>query len=301
MLGLLAGVAIVVVRDVLDNTVKGPPDFEELGVSVLGMVPFDKRTAKTPIAFRGDPHGTRSEAYRQLRTNMQFINVDKAPKIIAVTSAIPGEGKTTTSLNLAAALAEAGYRVCLIEADLRRPDIARTLGLVSDVGFTTALIGKADARDLLQNAGRNLAVLTCGPVPPNPSELLITDQARTIIHQIAEYVDYTIVDTAPLLPVADGAEVAAMADATIVVHRAGKTTRDQVARSIESLAKVGERPVGAVLNMVTRNRGNLDYGYSYYYTYRPDRSRSKRKNVDDAVTADGGRRQSGYGEPNGPS
>ncbi|MDQ6936267.1 MAG: polysaccharide biosynthesis tyrosine autokinase [Actinomycetota bacterium] len=277
VLGLLLGIGIVVLRDVLDNTVKGPQDFEALGVPVLGYVPFDKRTAKTPIAFRGDPHSARSEAYRQLRTNLQFVNIDDAPRIIAVTSAIPGEGKTTTALNLAAALAEGGYRVCLIEADLRRPNLAKALGLVSDVGFTTALIGKAHVETVLQNAGRNLAVLTCGPVPPNPSELLISDQARAIIRQIAEKVDYTIIDTAPLLPVADGAEVAAIADATLVVHHAGKSTREQAARSVEALAKVGQQPVGVVLNMITRGRGRFDEAYGYYhYEYRSNRPRRGR-------------------------
>ncbi len=274
VIGLLLGVGIVILRDVLDNTVKNPSDFEELGVPVLGMVPFDKRTAKTPIAFRGDPHSLRSEAYRLLRTNMQFLDVDNAPRIIAVTSAVPGEGKSTTAINLAAALAEAGYRVCLIEADLRRPTLAQMLGLVPDVGFTTVLIGRAPLETALQNAGRNLAVLTSGPVPPNPSELLVTAQAGAVIRQVAEQVDYTIIDTAPLLPVADGAEVAALADATLVVHRAGKTTKDQAARAVETLKKIGERPVGVILNMVTRGSGRYDYEYSYYYSYRPERSRT---------------------------
>ncbi|MBN9619911.1 MAG: polysaccharide biosynthesis tyrosine autokinase, partial [Actinobacteria bacterium] len=276
VLGLVIGVGVVILRDVLDNTVKGPGDFEELGVSVLGMVPLDKRTAKTPIAFRGDPHSLRSEAYRQMRTNLQFVNVDESPRVIAVTSAVPGEGKTTTAMNLASALAEGGNRVCLVEADLRRPTIAKTLGLVADVGFTTVLIGQAPLEAALQNAGHNLAVLTSGPVPPNPSELLITEQARALIREIASHVDYTIIDTAPLLPVADGAEVAALADATLVVHRAGKTTRDQAARSVEALAKVGERPVGVILNMITRGGGRYDYEYNYYYSYRPERSRSTR-------------------------
>ena len=285
ILGLLLGIGVVVLRDVLDNTVKGPQDFEALGVPVLGFVPYDKRTVKVPVAFRGDPHSARSEAYRQLRTNMQFVNVDNAPRIIAITSGVPGEGKTITAINLAAALAEAGYRVCLIEADLRRPTVAKKLGLVADLGFTTALIGKTPVEAVLQNAGRNLAVLTCGPVPPNPSELLLSTQARTIIRHLSETVDFTIIDTAPLLPVADGAEVAALADATLIVHHAGRTTKDQVARSVEALAKVGERPVGVVLNMMTRSRGDYDYGYGYYYAYRPDRSRSKSKAGHDSVEA----------------
>ena len=272
VLGLLAGVGLVVLREVLDNTVKGPADFEPMGVSVLGYVPYDKRTPRTPIAFRGDLHSARSEAYRQLRTNLQFVNVDHAPRVIAVTSAVPGEGKTITALNLAAALAEGGYLVCLVEADLRRPNLAQALDLSPDIGFTTALIRKAPVETVLQNAGRNLAVLTCGPVPPNPSELLLTEQAAAIIREISENVDYTIIDTAPLLPVSDAAEIAIIADATILVHRAGKSTRDQAQRSVEALAKVGEKPVGVVLNMITRGRGRYDDEYYYYAAYRPELS-----------------------------
>lgn len=280
IVGLLVGIGVVVLRDVLDNTVKGPQDFEQLGIPVLGLVPFDKRTAKTPVAFRGDPHSARSEAYRQLRTNLQFVNVDNTPKLIAITSGVPSEGKTTTAINLAAALAESGSRVCLVEADLRRPTISKVLGLVPDVGFTTVLIGRAPLEAVLQNAGRNLAVLTSGPVPPNPSELLVSEQTRRVLAEIARNVDFVVVDTAPLLPVADGAEIASICDATLVVHHAGKSTKDQALRSVEALAKVDQRPVGVVLNMMTKSRGSYDYGYGYYYTYRPDRSRAARRHAE---------------------
>jgi capsular exopolysaccharide synthesis family protein len=277
VVGLLLGVGVAVLREVLDNTVKGPSDFEEMGVAVLGLVPFDKRTPRSPIAFRSDPHSARSEAYRQLRTNLQFVDVDNPPRIIAVTSAVPGEGKTTTAINLAAALAETGARVCLVEADLRRPSIAKALGLVGDVGFTTVVIGKAPVETVLQNAGRNLAVLTSGPVPPNPSELLISRHAKQVIADLARNVDFTIIDTPPLLPVTDGAELATIADATLLVHHSGKTTRDQALRSVQALQKVGKRPVGVILNMITRSAGKYDYEYAYYYTaYRPDGSDSKR-------------------------
>jgi len=273
VIGLLLGLGLVVLRDVLDNTVKGPADFEPLGVPVLGYVPFDKRTAKVPIAFRGDLHSGRSEAYRQLRTNLQFVDIDHPPRIIAVTSPMSGDGKSTTAINLAAALAEAGFRVCLIEADLRRPSMAKSLGLVGDVGFTTVLIGRAPIESVLQNAGSNLAVLTSGPVPPNPSELLISANARRVIAEIASKVDYTIIDTAPLLPVTDGAEIAAIAEATLIVTRAGKTTREQAERSVAALEKVGKRPVGVILNMLTRGRGSSEDGYGYYYAgYRPEES-----------------------------
>jgi len=280
-LGLLLGVGVVVLRDVLDNTVKGPRDFEPLGVPVLGVIPFDKRTSKVPIAFRGDPHSARSEAYRQLRTNMQFIDVDNPPRIIAVTSPVLGDGKSITAINLAVALAETGTRVCLIGADLRRPTLADSLGLVRDVGLTTVLIGKAPIESVLQDAGRNLAVLTSGPVPPNPSELLISAHAREVIQHIGAQFDLTIIDSAPLLPVTDGAEIAAIADATLIVARSGKTTRNQAERSVEALAKVGERPVGIILNMVTRTRGGYDTEYGYYYTeYRPKGSRTDSKGAE---------------------
>ncbi|HEY2272728.1 MAG TPA: polysaccharide biosynthesis tyrosine autokinase, partial [Jatrophihabitantaceae bacterium] len=286
IVGLLLGIGVAVLREVLDNTVKGPHDFEDMGVPVLGLVPFDKRTPRAPIAFRTDPHSARSEAYRQLRTNMQFVDVDNPPRVIAVTSAMPGEGKTTTAINLAAALAEAGARVCLVEADLRKPSMATSLGLVGDVGFTTVLIGKAPVETVLQNAGRNLAVLTSGQIPPNPSELLISQHARQLLADLARNVDFLVIDTPPLLPVADGAELATLADATLLVHRAGKTTRDQAARSVEALAKVGKRPVGVILNMISRASGRYEYEYAYYYApYRPDRSAGKgavhRANGDD--------------------
>jgi non-specific protein-tyrosine kinase len=273
VLGLLAGVLVVLLRNTLDNTVKAPSDFDDLGLSVLGMVPLDRRAAKAPIALRRDPHGARAESYRQIRTNLQFLNVDNAPRVIAVTSAVPAEGKTTTAMNLAAVLAEAGYRVCLLEADLRRPTLASRLGLIPDVGLTTVLIGKVPLERALQNVGRNLAVLTSGPLPPNPSELLHAAQTRTVIRTIADHVDYTIIDTSPLLPVADAAEIAALADATLVVHRAGKTTRDQAARSVEVLDRIGERPVGVILNMVTRSNGRPDDEYGNYYASRPKKDR----------------------------
>lgn len=273
VLGLLLGLGLIVLRDVLDNTVKGPVDFEPFGVPVLGYVPFDKRTEKVPIAFRGDLHSGRSESYRQIRTNLQFVDIDHPPRIIAVTSPMSGDGKSTTAINLAAALAEAGFRVCLIEADLRRPSLAKSLGLVGDVGLTTVLIGKAPIESVLQNAGHNLAVLTSGPVPPNPSELLISANARRVIAEIASKVDYTIIDTAPLLPVTDGAEIAAISEATLIVTRAGKTTKVQAERAIAALEKVGKRPVGVILNMLTRGRDSYQDGYGYYYAgYRPERS-----------------------------
>lgn len=270
VLGLLVGIGVITVREVLDNRVKGPRDFDALGIPILGYVPFDKSTGESPNAFRRDQHGSRCEAYRQLRTNLRFVDVDGSPRVIAVTSAVPGEGKSTTALNLAAALAEGGLRVCLVDADLRRPSLAETLGLIEDVGLTTVLAGGATLDQVLQRAGPNLFVLTSGRIPPNPNALLISAKARATIQEVSQRFDYTIIDTAPLLAVADGAQIASLAEATLVVSHLGQATIEQAASCVKVLARVGIRPAGFVLNMISQGRGGYGHKYGYYYdAYRP--------------------------------
>lgn len=268
LLGLILGLGLAFLREVMDNTAKDPGELaEQAGIAVLGIVPWDKTTAEAPISFRADPHGSRSEAFRQLRTNLQFVDVDRPPKIIAVTSAVPNEGKSSTAMNLATALAESGQHVCLIEADLRKPSIAQALGLIGDVGLTSVLVGKVPFEAVLQNAGMNLAVVTSGPVPPNPSELISSEAFRNTLRRAARRADVVVVDTPPLLPVADGAQIAAMADATLLVVRAGKTSFDQIRQAVQSLGRVDVVAVGAILSMAQRRRGSA---YPYYYAeYRP--------------------------------
>jgi non-specific protein-tyrosine kinase len=271
LVGLVLGLGLAFLRELLENTVKDPDELAtHAGLPVLGIVPWDKKASEVPISFRADTHGSRAEGFRQMRTNMQFVDVDKPPRVIAITSALPGEGKTHTALNLAAALAEAGQRVCLIEADLRRPTVAKILGLVGDIGLTTVLIGRAPLVSVLQNAGHNLAVLVSGAVPPNPSELLNSAAFKRTLDEVMQGVDIVVIDTPPLLPVADGAQIAAMADATLLTVRAAKTTRDQISRAIENLGNVGVTPVGVVFSMAPHRRRG---GYTYYYEeYRPNRA-----------------------------
>jgi capsular exopolysaccharide synthesis family protein len=269
-LGMAVGFGIALLREALDNTVKSVDLLQAVSAApVLGIVPVDRQLAKSPISFRVDPYGARAEAFRQLRTNLQFVDVDAPPRVIAVTSALPGEGKSQTSLNLAASLAEAGHRVCLIEADLRRPSLAKTLGIVGAVGFTSVLIGQVVVEQALQDVGENLSVLTSGPIPPNPSELIASVHSRELLMHLASRFEYVIIDTPPLLPVADGAELATIAEATIFVVRAGRTTKDQVTKGLEVLARVGRKPVGVILSMASL-KGSQDYGY-YTYSYSPER------------------------------
>jgi capsular exopolysaccharide synthesis family protein len=232
----------------------------------MGVIVEDPWTERHPIATRAGNRNIRAENFRQLRANLQFANVDEHPRVIAVTSSIPEEGKTTVAINLASTLAEAGFSVCLVDADLRRPTVAKVLGLVSPVGLTSVLIQQIALNDALQHAGSTLYVLASGPTPPNPSEVLASSYVRDVIRSLLESVDYVVIDTAPLLPVADGSEVAALADGTLLVGRHGVTTDANVQRSAQALQRVDAKLIGVVLNRTPVRRNNREYGYTYYRT-----------------------------------
>lgn len=274
LLGLLVGAAAAVTRDILDNRIKGPEAFEKAaGKPAMGVVVEDSKTTRHPIATRAGTRSIRAENFRQLRANLQFANVDDHPRVIAITSSIPGEGKSMVAMNLASTLAEAGFTVCLVDADLRRPTIAKVMGLPGQVGLTSVLIHQVDLSEALQRAGSNLFVLSSGPTPPNPSEVLASSYVREIVRSLLERVDYVVIDTAPLLPVADGSEVAALADGTLLVARHNVTTEAQVQRATTSLAQVDARLIGVVLNRVPAKRS--EYGYSYYQTDQPEGAHSR--------------------------
>jgi capsular exopolysaccharide synthesis family protein len=264
LVGLLVGAALAVARDILDNRVKNADELSKIaGSPTMGVVVEDPKTQRHPIATRAGTRNMRAENYRQLRANLQFANVDQHPRVIAVTSSIPSEGKTTVAINLASTLAEAGFSVCLVDADLRRPTIAKALGLLSPVGLTSVLIHQIELTEALQNAGSSFYVLTSGPTPPNPSEVLASSYVRDVIRSLLDKVDYVVCDTAPLLPVADGSEVAALADGTLLVARHGMTTDTHVKRAVHTLGRVDAKLLGVVLNRVPPRKNN-EYGYTYY-------------------------------------
>ncbi len=266
--GAMLGVGVALLRDQLDNTIKDPEALEKVaGTGVVGYVPFDKKlVVDHAIAFDTDNSGT-AEAFRKLRTNLQFLAVDNPPRLIIVTSSSPSEGKSTTAINIALALAEAGHSVVLVDGDLRRPRLAEYLGLVGAVGFSTVLSGGASLDDVLQKTKfTNLTVLTAGTVPPNPSELLGSLAAKKMFSDLRETFDYVIVDSSPLLAVTDGAILAADADGAIVAVRAGTTKRDQLTHAIGTLLDVDAKLLGAVLTMIP-TRGTASYSYRYYNYY----------------------------------
>ncbi|MEU0412067.1 polysaccharide biosynthesis tyrosine autokinase [Streptomyces griseorubiginosus] len=265
--GVLLAAALVALREALDTTVKTSEALGELtSLPVLGHIPYDRSSARQRIAMDSASTSVRAEAFRKLRANLQFAQVDDRPRVIVVTSSVPGEGKTTTAVNLALSLADAGLRTCLIDADLRRPSVAGTFGLVQDAGLTTVLIGQARAEDVTQQAGGRLTVLTSGAVPPNPTELLASERMREVLGELAGTFDVVVVDSAPLLPVADTIGLAPLVDGVLFVVRASKTGRDQVRGAAESLSRTGVRILGTVFSMAATSKGK---GYGYGYGYGP--------------------------------
>jgi receptor protein-tyrosine kinase len=268
LLGGILGIGLAIIRDQLDNTIKGQDALEKLaGTGAVGFVPLDKKLAEVSTIFFDTDNSPTAEAFRKLRTNLQFLAVDNPPRVIVVTSASPGEGKTTTSLNIALALAEAEHNVVLVDGDLRRPRLAKILDLIGSVGFSTALSGGAPLNDVLQTTKfPRLTVLTAGTIPPNPSELLGSLAAKNLTTELRSRFDYVIIDSSPLLAVTDGAILSADADGVLIVVRAGKTKRDQLAHAIGMLNDVGAKLLGSVLTMMpTRGSDAYNYGYSYGY------------------------------------
>jgi capsular exopolysaccharide synthesis family protein len=277
VIGLALGVGGSVLRESLDTTVKDPEQLQrDLSLSALGAIAFDPDARKRPLIVHADPHSSRAEAFRQLRTNLQFVDIDKAPRSIVITSSIPNEGKTTTATNLGIALAKSGMRVLLVEADLRRPRIAEYLGIEGAVGLTSVLIGKARLTDAVQTWGKDgqLYVLPSGPTPPNPSELLGSQGMAELIRELELTYDLVLIDAPPLLPVTDAAVISTAVSGALMVVRHGHTKREQLARAVQSLRSVDAAVYGVVLTM-TPSKGPDSYYYGYGYRYDRKRQHDK--------------------------
>lgn len=271
VVGLLLGIGMAIARTVLDTRVRGEADARHLtDLPLLGGIAFESEAEKKPLLTQLPQQSPRAEAFRQLRTNLQFANVSGHAKSVVVTSSVPGEGKSTTATNLAIALAQAGQSVCLVDADLRRPAVSDYLGLERDAGLTTALIGRADVNDLLQPWGDdNLFVLTSGQIPPNPSELLGSQEMEHLIRRLEAAFDTVIIDAPPLLPVTDAAVLSQYAGGVLLVIGVHRVKQPEVQRSIKSLAMVEADVLGMVLNRLP-TKGPDAYAYNYYNTYSGD-------------------------------
>lgn len=265
LVGLAVGVAGALAREVLDTSIKTAEELRErYDLPALAVIPYDTLALKQPLIVDGRPGDPRVEAFRQLRTSLQFVDVDRTPRSILVTSSGPGEGKTSTASNLAVSLAAAGRSVIVVDADLRRPRVAEYFGLVGVVGLTDVLSGQVTLEDALQPWGADprVQVLPAGSTPPNPSEILGSQQMTDLLGRL-EGTALTILDAPPLLPVADAAVLAPRVSGVIVMVSSGDTRREHLEETVTRLRDVGAHLYGTVLNRGRAQRGDA-YAYGYY-------------------------------------
>lgn len=265
VVGLAVGAAIAVLRTTLDTRLRGEADLRRItDAPLLGGITFDPGATRKPLLTQALPQSPRAESFRQLRTNLQFANVTRHAKSVLVTSSLPGEGKSTTATNLAIALAQAGQTVCLVDADLRRPMVHEYLGLDRNAGLTTALVGSAEVNELLQPWGEDsLYVLASGQIPPNPSELLGSEDMKQLIVRLEEAFDTVVIDAPPLLPVTDAAVLSQHVGGVVVVIGSQKIRHQDLEKSLGALSMVGANVLGVVLNRLPV-KGPDAYSYSYY-------------------------------------
>ncbi|PJJ55566.1 capsular exopolysaccharide synthesis family protein [Compostimonas suwonensis] len=273
LIGLVLGVGVAVLRETLDTRIRNERDVELVtDTPILGGIVFDPKAQERPLIVHADPRSPRAESFRTLRTNLQFLDVGRDERSFVVTSSIESEGKSTSAANLAIALADAGARVLLVDADLRRPKIADYMGLEGVVGLTDVLISRAELQDVIQPWGRGkLFVLPAGKVPPNPSELLGSVAMVKLIEEFNRAFDVVLFDAPPLLPVTDAAILARNVGGTIVVCAAGRTHKNQLKGAITALQNVDAPISGLVLTMLPTKGpdayGYGRYGYGYGYGY----------------------------------
>lgn len=266
LVGLALGYGAGIARNALDTTIRSPAALTSAtGAANLGVIPYDPKLRSGSLMLQDNQQGPRSEAFRQLRTNLQFIGVDQPRKALVVTSAVPAEGKTSVACTLAMAFAAAGGRVVLVEADLRRPGVAQAVGLGRAVGLTSVLTGRVSLDQALQPQGNGyLDVLASGPLPPNPSELLVSRRMEEVLDELRRRYDLVLLDTPPVLPVTDAAALAGKLDGAILVCRFGKTTTAAVKAAAAALSAVSAPLWGTVLNMDRDDHGGGYAGYGPY-------------------------------------
>ena len=271
VLGLLLGFGLAMVRHLLDTTVRTNEDVEEITEEpMVGAVHYDPRAGKEPLIVESDPSSPRSEAFRSLRTNLMFVNAATHPRTILVTSSIPGEGKSTTIANLALTLTQSGSRVCLVEADLRRPRLMEYLHLEGSAGLTDVLIERASIDDVLQPYGSDgLEVLGAGAIPPNPSELLASEAMSRVLTALSARFDYVLIDTPPVLPVTDAVVLSTKVDGVIVLVGTTIVRKEQLEATLNSINAVDNTVLGLVLNRVGHKTSG-GYGAGYYGYYEPE-------------------------------
>lgn len=271
VLALGCGIGLAFFLEYMDNTFKYPEDMEErFGLPVLGTVAKLSDDTKESVEKQVMlyPSSEFSENFKSIRTAVLLSSVDAPPRRLMVTSMLPEEGKTTSTINLAISLAQAEMRVLLIDADLRKPRIHRVFNMSNEKGFSNFLAQATEKLHINKNVYTNLDVVTSGPIPPNPSELLLSTRANKLIQVLSDFYEMILLDSPPVLPVSDGQSISKLIDGVILIARAGKTTYDVFEKGLRTLGQVDARILGTILNAIDMKKS----GYYYYYGshYRED-------------------------------
>jgi capsular exopolysaccharide synthesis family protein len=273
--GLLLGLGLALVLEFLDSSVTSQQEIEErLGLSFLGFVPTipDSAGEVKDLHMHHEPKSLIAECTRVIRTNLLFMSPDKPFKRMLITSSGPQEGKSTTVINLGIAMAQSGNKVLLIDTDMRRPRLHKAFGVPNDVGVSSLLVGDGTIDSAIKTTEvPGLFLLSCGPVPPNPAELLHTKAFSDLLAQLGTRFDRIVLDSPPVGAVSDAVVLATLVDGVVMVLKAGKTQSDTARRTVRMLRDVKAPLFGAVLNDVDLERtkyGDYYYGYAYrYYGY----------------------------------
>lgn len=271
LIGAVFGTGMAFLYEYLDNTIKSTEEAERFfGAPVLGIVPVEKleKGVKRRLTIVDSPGSPAAEAYRVLRNSIDFVNFEHDLRTVLITSATPSEGKSTVSANLAMSLSQAGKKVVLVSVDFRRPTTDQFFPVNNLIGLSDVLLGTHSLKAALQRAGDDqLLILNAGKMPPNPSELLASSKMQEVVESLEEWADWVIIDTPPVLAVADPVSVARWVDGVLMVSKAGESTKEAAEKAVELLGKVGARVVGVAVWGLDEAKNQPGYGYGYgYYT-----------------------------------
>jgi capsular exopolysaccharide synthesis family protein len=264
LIGLMLGLITALLVDYADDTVRTADDLTNMirGRPVLAVVPSEHPPDGGPIALQ-HPDSLVVESYRTLRTSVQFLGLDQPMQVIEVTSAVPGEGQTTTAANLAVVLAQAGHSVVLVDADLRRPRIHEIFSLRDSLGLVNVLAGEP-IELIVRQVADQFSVIVAGTIPPNPNEMLSSARMGVLISELRGHFDFVIIDSPPTLPVSDAMALSRHVDGVLVIAQAGRTTFPQVQQTLQNLEQVSAPILGFVLNRA-KGKKKREYGYGYNY------------------------------------
>jgi non-specific protein-tyrosine kinase len=283
VVGGMSALGLIFFLDYIDDTIKSPEQvLEDTGLSTIGLISFIKGEKPAQrLITQNAPRSPISEAYRAIRTNLEYASIDAPLQTFLVTSPSPSEGKSTTAANLAIVLAQADNRVILVDADLRRPSQHKIFESANNQGLTTALLnhGEPIQQHLQTTTVNNLRLMTSGPIPPNPAELLRSQRMNHVLEELKKEADIIVVDTPPTLTVTDASILASRLNGALVVCKIGSTRREALVQAFESLRKTNTNMFGVVMNHMSTGRSGYyytQYYYRYSYDYNTDRRQQGR-------------------------